>query len=413
MNKFYLLGLGLISSIAPSFGQTVKTTVKEAPNFGTEVIKQGSYDLGSIRASQTCNDTVDYSLYRSIDQTGGVSYATVTMEDSANSIAGMGIFFPVPSGQSVSVTGVEFLAFGIKADGSASQVTVSVFAAAADSTATGTALGTVTVSVDTNATTFADITQFAPVVASNITGNFVVTVEAGSPTDSLVQLTGGVGSIGGQLDGFPTNVEVGTTWNRFGAANIFGNIVPRIHPLVTYTAENSLSSSVSQLSGPNETVNFTTTSPTIGETYLALNGLFQNPNTSSIDFGDGNVDNDASNSPSNTYVDETQDYTVVLTDSIFQYNLSTPVCVITETVTIAMATPNSINDVDAERLTAYIAQGSLRIMNADQNIKIYSITGALVSEINTNNTTVEISTGEFSQGVYLIQSGDQVLKIKL
>ena len=411
MKKLYILALGAIGLTNLSIAQNSFQELNSV-NYG-ETIKEKSFDINSSRASQTCIDTVDYALYRAIDATGGVSYAQVTLEDSATSINGMGIFFPVPSGQTLTVSGMEFLANGIRFDGNASQVIVSVYTAGADSMPTGTALVTSTVSIDTNSATFGDIYNVTALTPTTVSSSFVVTVEAGSPTDSLVIITGGAASMGGQFDGFPTNLAIGGSWVRLQGTSVLGVIVPRIHPIISYDAKNTLSANVTKLTSANEAVTFHTTSPLIGETVLAYTGLLANTNTSSINFGDGNAINGSTQSPTNTYVDETQSYIVTLVDTIVLYQNNVGMCIVSETMTILKADPNGINDISNGNFFAYATNGEVVIGNGTGNAVLYSITGLEVKRSIISNQLEKMNVSDLASGVYILQVDNKVVKLNL
>lgn len=412
MRKIYTLSLGLVGLISASFAQSNLDTKLEYRNLSGESIQSRDVLAGnSARGTASCVDTVDYALYRSLNSNNQITYASVLLQDSMTTIKGMGLFFPVPAGQSVGVNGLEFLANGSKADGTASSVVVSLFAAGADSLPTGTALETQTVMVDTNSQTFGDIynvVTFANV--ANVSNSFVITVQAGSPTDSTTLWTGGV--LTGGFDGYPTSLELGGNWLRPGAAAQIGGIIPRIHPIIEYDITNSMLSSVAKLSGPNEEVTFDLTPAKMGQSYLSFTALLQDDNTTAIDFGDGNMKVNASTQEKNTYAVETNDYTVTLTDSVNLYSANN-VCIATETFTVLKAYPLGVNDVNGKEINAFVADHMIHVQNAEGLVTIYSITGAVVKQATVSNEYERINVSDLPNGVYMLQVGDKVVKLNL
>jgi len=413
MRKIYTLAIGLVGLVGASFAQNNLDVKIEPQHMTGEVITSGNVaSADAARGTQSCIDTVDYALYRALNSAGQVTYATVLLQDSMTTIKGMGLFFPVPAGQSVGVNGLEFLANSRKADGSASSVVVSLYAAGADSLPTGTALETETVMVDTNGQTIGDIYNLVLFSSTaNLSSSFVITVEAGSPTDSTALWTGGV--LSGVVDGYPTSLEVGGNWLRPGGAAQIGAIVPRIHPLIQYDVVNNVIPSVTKLSGPNEEVTFNITASQMGGSYLTFTGLLQDNNTTAINFGDGNIKVDASATETNTYAVETNDYSVVLTDSVQTYSVGAPYCIATETVTIQKAYPLSINDLDSGKFFAFTSNNEIVVGNGQGTAVLYSITGTVVKQVVLSNTLERINVSDLSNGVYMLQVGDNVVKLNL
>ncbi|UTW67604.1 T9SS type A sorting domain-containing protein [bacterium SCSIO 12643] len=413
MRKIYTLAIGLVGLVGASFAQNNLDYKIEPQQMTGEVIATRDAASADVaRGTQSCVDTVDYALYRSLNSAGQVTYATVLLQDSMTTIKGMGLFFPVPAGQSVGVNGLEFFANSRKADGSASSVVVSLYTAGADSLPTGTALETQTVSVDTNSQTLGDIYNLVTFSSvANLSNSFVITVEAGSPTDSTALWTGGV--LSGGFDGYPTSLEVGGNWLRPGASAQIGGIVPRIHPLIQYDVMNNVIPSVTKLSGPNEEVTFNITASQMGSSYLTFTGLLQDNNTTAINFGDGNMTVDASATETNTYAVETNDYTVVLTDSVGLYTINPEFCVATETITIQKAYPLSINDLDSGKFFAFTSNDEIVVGNGEGTAVLYSITGTVVKQVVLSNTLERINVSDLSNGVYMLQVGENVVKLNL
>ncbi len=408
MKKIYLLTLGVVASAA-SFAQTTLES-EIVPTIETqEIMPVRGLAVSSLRGSANCIDTVDYALYRSLNAANQITYATVTLEDSATSIKGMGLFFPKEGTQNFTMSGFELQAVGLRADGMPSQTIVSVYAAGVDSLPVGLPLTTQTISVDTTTSgNFSDrymIHTFAPI---NVTTSIVVTVESGSPIDSLNIFTGGV--LTGSFDGYPTSLSLGGNWLRPKGTAQIGEIIPRFHPIISYEATNTLVSSVVNLSGPNESVVFTSTYPEIGRSILAFSGLLQDNNTAAIDFGDGSGMLNPSISETHTYVDETQRYIVVLTDSIALYQNNVGVCVVTETLIINE--PLGVNDLNGKEINAFVSEGVIRVQNAEGLVTIYSITGAVVKKayVSANSETIDVS--DLNEGIYILSVNDHAFKLK-
>jgi hypothetical protein len=412
MKKIYTLSLGLVGLISASFAQNNLDTKIEYRNISGEVIQsRDALVANNSRATSNCVDTVDYALYRSLNGSNQVTYANVVLQDSLTTIKGMGLFFPVPAGQSVNVKGIEFLANGRKTDGTSSSVVVSLFAAGADSLPTGSALETKTVMVDTNSQTLGDVYNVLTfAVGANVSNSFVVTIQAGSPLDSVALWTGGV--VSGGFDGYPTSLEFGGNWLRPGASAQIGGIIPRIHPIIEYDATNSMLSSVAKLSGSDEEVTFDIISAKMGQSYLSFTGLLQDKNTTAINFGDGNMKVNASAQEKNTYTVPTNDYTVTLTDSISLYSANN-VCVVTETLTILKAYPLSINDVNTNEFFAYTSEGNIVIGNGVGTAVLYSITGTVVKQVVLSNSFERMNVSDLTNGVYMLQVGNKVVKLNL
>lgn len=411
MKKIYLLTLGVVASAA-SFAQ-VALDLEINPTIETqETLPVRGTDISSLRGTTNCIDTVDYALYRSLDGTNTITYATVTLEDSATTIKGMGLFFPKEGTQNITMSGFELQAVGLRADGVPSQTIVSVYAAGADSLPTGTPLTTQTISMDTSTSrSFADrfmVHTFTPITIST---SFVVTVESGSPIDSVDIWTGGV--LTGSFDGYPTSLSFGGAWLRPQGTAQVGEIIPRFHPIISYDATNTLAASVLNLTTPNETVVFTSTFPEVGRSILAFSGLLQDNNTAAIIFGDGLGILNPTISESHSFVDETLDYTVVLSDSILLYQSNIGVCVVNEVITLKGTGPNSVNDLTGNDINAFVSENVIHVQNAEGLVTIYSITGAVVKKayVSANSETIDVS--DLNEGIYILSVNDRALKLRL
>ncbi len=416
MRNIYILALSVLGLTSVCIAQKSNSLrILNTTNYNETIPQKPVQANGILRATQNCTDTVDYALYVARDFGGQVTSAALILEDSTSSISGTGIFFPVPTGQSVTISGIEFLAYGLKANGSSSQAIISVYEAGADSTPTGNAIQTQTVSIDTNSYTYGDIYHVVTFNPTLVNSSFVITVEAGSPTDSLIQITGGINSVGGRFDGFPTNMAIGGNWIRLASSNILGILVPRIHPIISYNANNSISANITQFTMANELVNFTTTSPTIAESYLSYSGMGTrgNANTSSIDFGDGNSVKGSQQNPSHTYVDPSQNYTITLTDTIILYQSTGKLCTLSETISILKADPTGINESDNGKFFAFSSPGQITIGNGTGRAVLYTSTGRIVKQVTLSNPIERVNVAELPQGVYILQVGNKVVKLTL
>ncbi|MGB0391343.1 MAG: T9SS type A sorting domain-containing protein [Salibacteraceae bacterium] len=411
MKKIYLLALSVVAS-ASSFAQTSLNQNIESKVAIDVPAPIRSSEVSDSRGSATCLDTVDYALYRSLNGSNQFTWANITLEDSASLLKGMGLFFPLNGTQNYTMSGFELQAVGIKADGTPSQLIVSVYVADADSLPMGSPLTTQTISVDTSTSLgFSDgyiAHTFTPLT---ITSNVVITVEAGSPTDSVKIWTGGV--LSGSFDGYPTSLSLGGNWIRPKDAVQLGEVIPRFHPIISYDAINTLASSVAKLSGPNEDVIFTSSYPEIGRSILAFSGLLQDNNTAAIDFGDGESKENIAISETHAYADHLQDYSVTLTDSILLYQSNVGVCVVTETVTIEKAWTVGINDVNNQEIVAYVSNDVIRVENAQGLATLYSITGQVVRKEFLSGSEQTINVSDLQGGIYILSVNDQAVKLKL
>ena len=408
MKKIYLLTLGVVASAA-SFAQTPNLKISEGNNLLGSPKGLNIERSSEARGTSTCVDTVAYSLYNSLNSSGGVDVAFISLQDSLTTLKGAGLFFPKEGTQNITISGIEFYAIGVRADGMPSSSVVSLFAAGSDSLPMGSALATQTISLDTNSVTFGDITNLFSFTPVTLTTGFVLTVEAGSPVDSIAYYSGVTTS--GAFDGFPVTYSIGGAWNRYPGTAI-GAYTPWFNPIISYDATNTLVSSVVQLSMPNESVVFTSTYPEVGRSILSLSGWRGN-NTAAINFGDGSAILDPSISETHVYVDETQDYDVVLTDSIQLYRGNSDYCVVTETLTIIGAGPNGINDIDSKKVKAFVMENNITVQNAEGLVTIYSITGAVVKKAYVSATTQTIDASDLNDGVYILTVNDQAIKFKL
>lgn len=392
-------------------GMTVmsQTTINQARtiqgNLNKKIKSEHSSSVSAIKGTSTCTDTVDYALYRSLDQ-GSPALITVTLENNPGPIiGGTGLYFPAPAGQQVNISGMELYAAGADAAGANTTVTINVYAAGADSLPSGTALATETLNMDTARSTFGDLynaLSFASPVST--TGGFVITVEA-AVADSFSMGFGGV--LTGAFDGYPTSFLVDGTWTKLYSTVQIGGVIPWIFPIVSYEATNSLSSSVTVLSMDNETVDFTVVSSGMGTSYLTFSGISGDQNTAALDFGDGNAEYNVAASVSHTYASKDQTYNVVLTDSIYLYNSAPEYCVQTETVVIDKAT--SVKTVNDDNFKAYGFANKIFFNESLTQITVYDISGKVVEQVPMGTA----ATKELPKGIYIVQHNQNTYKVAI
>lgn len=411
MKKIYILTLGLIGLAGASFAQN-ESSFKE-----TEVSitpRSISLDHSTIqnngqRAPQICMDTNLWTLARSFGSQGA-TYAIVSMNNTASGILSFGTYVDVPTGTSVTITGFQFLARSIRADDANVSVTAKIYNAGADSLPTGAALASVIVSVDTAQTWVQSAVFTIPAMAN---GSFVMTLEnATTMADSIDILVGAQGS--GIADNQPAVMQQGgvASGNYFRPTNVFGTVLPHFYPYVIFQQTSTFLMSVSQLTGPNESVDFTYTAYSIRNHPIWSFNPLAVLNSTYYSVDGGSSFSAASNGDTSiTFVDETVDYNIVMHDSIFMWTNGT--CLITESATLLKASPNGIGETSASQFNAYFGNGTLNIINGHGSATLYSITGRKVKEFTVSNQFESIEISDLNEGVYILQIGEHVTKLKL
>lgn len=410
MKKIYLLTLGLIGMAAVTFAQSEKafkgTNVSVTPR--TISLDHYSNSNNSQRATQVCIDTNLWTLARSFGSQGA-TYALVGMDNTTGGILSFGTFVDVPTGTSVTVTGFEFLARSIRADFADVTVTAKIYNAGADSLPTGVALASVQVSVDTATTWYRTATFTVPAMAS---GSFVMTLENSSAmADSMDILVGAPGS--GIPDNQPAVMQQDgqSAGNYFRPANVFGQVLPHFYPFVVFSQSSTFSMSVSQLTSANESVDFAYSAYSMQTSPIwTSNPFFGDVSTHYSVDGGSTFSSSVTGDTSIIFADETVDHNIVMNDSLHMWSNGT--CVITETNTLLKAGPNGINDVDANELKAYFANGELNIINGNGEATLYNITGRMVKQFTLTNQFETVDVSGLSEGVYILRVGNSVTKLK-
>ena len=168
--------------------------------------------------------------------------------------------------------------------------------------------------------------------------------------------------------------------------------------------------SVSQLSGPNESVDFTYDGPSITDHPVwSLSGIIGDT-TSTWSF-DGGTNKVQGRDISNTFADDSQDYTIVLYDTIVMWN--GPRCILTETKTLSQNPNVGIEEIANGTFNAYAANGEIFIANAKGIVRLYNITGRIVKQFNANNQFETLNVSDLSEGIYILESNDKAIKLKL
>jgi hypothetical protein len=410
MKKIYILALSAIALATTSFAQSEVTFSGTPVNIGDQAVSLDHYSKqnSSARATQFCADTNLWAWGRSFDAQGA-TYLRVTMHKQTLTVNRMGTYVDVPAGTGVMVRGFQFLAKSARPDGNTVSVNAVLYKAGADSLPTGAAVATATIALDTmNWTRTAVFT-----VPGNVTGSFILTVENSiTAGDSIDMLVGRQGS--GFPDGEPIvisadDVAAGAFFRPVGTG--FGSVLPHIYPIVNFQQTSTFVMSVSQLSGPNEDVDMMYTGYSMkNHPIWSIDGFLGNPTTYySVD--GGSSFNVASNGDTTiTFVDPYTDYSIVMNDSITMW--SNPACVISESTTL-LGKPNGIEDHDANELKAYFSNGELNIINGNGEATLYSITGRMVKQFVLINQFETVDVSDLNEGVYILQVGDSVTKMKL
>lgn len=414
MKRIYFLALGLAMSATTMAQSGLKPQMDgEAFKFtgATELPTAGMTD-GS-RGTNTCSDTSRWAWGRSFNG-GQPSYFGTFLHADTLVPNAFGTYVPVTPNQAVEVSGLTFYGYSLRPDGASVTVNAVMYAAGADSLPMGAALATVAVSLDTTTTGFIApmLQEVAFPAAVSVTGAFIISIENSTVQgDSIQLLRGFTGS--GVADNFPTVIKAidlaNGDYTRLPGTN-FGARLPHIYPYITYVQSNDFSMSVTKLSGPNESVDFTYLAPTMTDNpVLSISG-FVGDTTSFWNFQDGSsvmMGRDVSH----TFVDATKDYQVALTDSILLWNSS--YCILTESALLEKAWTVGINDVNGAEITAYVSNDVLRVENAEGLATIYSITGQVVRVAVISNTEQAINISDLNDGIYILSVNDQAIKFKL
>ncbi len=414
MKKIYLLTLGVVASAA-SFAQTelkVQNDGKPLQYVGKSILSSEAVNDAS-RGTGTCTDTSRWAWGRSFQSTGA-SYFSNFMHADTGITNAYGTYVPVPTGQSVDISGFSFYASSLRPDGASVSVNAVLYAASADSLPMGAALATIAVSVDTSTTNFIEPMLQEVSFPSAIThsGAFILSIENSTAIgDSISLLRGFTGS--GVADNFPVVFKAidfnGGVYTRLEGTQI-GARLPHFYPYITFNQTNDFTMSVNKLGGPNDSVDFTYEGPSATDhPVLSISGFLEEV-TSTWNFQDASGTFSARDT-GHVFVDPTKDYQVSLTDSLFMWNGS--VCVLTQSHLLEQAWPASINDVDSKKVKAFVMDNNITVQNAEGLVTIYSITGAVVKKAYVSATTQTIDASDLNEGVYILTVNDQAIKFKL
>ena len=415
MKKLYFLSIGIFAlSVSASAQSGLKTQSDVSKNLFTD--REISFEAQSgTRATQFCSDTNLWAWGRSIDASGP-TYFTAFLHTEPNVPKSYGTYVDVPAGTTINVTGFGLYARSLRPDGAPVTVTAAIYAAGADPLPTGTALQTVTLALDTTSQLNLSFWEQQAIFSMPAVVNkpFVITIESSStPGDSIEIIRGYTGS--GVADNFPAvyqadGIAGGAYFSDKGGA--FGARLPHFYPYVSFNQTSTFGMSVSQLSGPNENVNLTYTGYSIKDHPVwSISGFIMEPTTYySID-GGSNFSVSSTGDTTITFVDETVNYTVVMNDSIIMW--TNPTCVIAETITLLAAAPNGIEDAFNTSFNAYFANNRLTVENGLGTATLYSITGRMVKQMEITNNVQSFDVSELNEGVYILQVGDNVTKLKL
>ena len=414
MKKIYLLALGVVASAA-SFAQTELKVQNDGVPFQyvgeSSIPTEGFVDAS--RGTGTCNDTSRWAYGRSFNG-GQPSYFSTFMHSDTLVPNAYGTYVPVPSTQSVDVSGFTFYGLSLRPDGASVSVNAVLYAAGADSLPTGAALATVAVSLDTTTSNFISpmLQEVTFPSTISVTGSFILSIENSSVQgDSIEVLRGFTGS--GSADDFPVIYKAidlaGGNYTRLPGTN-FGARLPHFYPYLSYSQSNDFTMSVSKLSGPNESVDFTYDAPSMtDQPVLSISG-FVGDTTSFWNFQDATPVMKGRD-VSHTFVNPTNDYQVSLTDSILLWNSS--YCILTQSHLLEKAWTVGINDVNGAEMTAYVSNDAIRVENAEGLVTIYSITGAVVKKAYVSATAQTIDVSDLRDGIYILSVNDQAIKLKL
>ncbi|MEO0898329.1 MAG: T9SS type A sorting domain-containing protein [Bacteroidota bacterium] len=210
----------------------------------------------------TCGvDVVDYGL----SKLSGGTFSLWTISNGGQ-ISAAYQYFPVPTGATVNVSQVDFLARYLPSGTSASfDVNVQLFGVNANLNPTGAALATASVTIDTSSSSQFFTATFAAPVA--LTQDFAVVVE--NPSDSSLQMGTNFATAGDGLGDYYAGLRFGTTaadWTNGSSINIGGGLDFNVDfffgPYVTYDFDASFVADASCLL-QGETTKFTSTSDQI------------------------------------------------------------------------------------------------------------------------------------------------------
>ena len=409
--KKILLSLAMLAGATATFAQSnLKMQNDNTPIqiIGEDVLTTQTEDFGT-RGTSMCSDTNRWAWGRSINN-GAATYYGAMMHYESLIPNAYGTYVNIPAGMNVDVSGFRVYGWSLRPDGASVSVNAVIYAAGADSLPTGAALATIAISFDTT-TGGISPTQAIFTAPVTLTGSFVISIENSTTVgDSISVLRGYTGS--GTADNFPAvykAIGLGTGDYIRLPGTSFGARLAHYYPYVSYSISNDFTMSVSQLSGPNETVDFTYSGPVLTDHPVwSISGLLADT-TSIWMFGDASASKKA-RTTTHEFVDATKNYDIILTDSVRLWNGN--YCVLTETKTLLKATPSGIEDASLTSLSAFISNNEIHISNAKGLATMYSITGSVVKQFNINNTNEIVDISDLNDGVYILSVNNQAIRLK-
>jgi len=321
-----------------------------------------------------------------------------------------GTYVNVPAGMDVRVSGFRLYGWSLRPDGASVSVNAVLYAAGTDSLPMGAALATVAITLDT-ATGGISPTQAIFSSAISLTGSFVISIENSTVQgDSISVLRGFTGS--GIADSYPAVYKAidlaGGNYTRLPGTS-FGARLAHYYPYVSYSVANDFNMSVTKLSGPNESVGFAYGASVIIDNPIWSFSGFLGDTTSTWDFDDASASMKA-RTTSHTFVVATQDYNVMLTDSVRKWTGS--YCVMTETKTLLKAYPLGVEDASAISLSAFVTNNEIHITNGNGLATLYSITGSVVKQFYINSTNEVVNVSDLNDGIYVLSVNGEAVRLK-
>lgn len=401
MKKIYTLALGLLGVTALNAQEIMPLTTAKTP---VKIQKERSSK--GFRGSNTCTDENEAIYWMSTMGAGQATYAGYLMSSDADHLNSFGTYVEAPANTSITISDITLTGASLRPDFANVSVNVRIFEAGADSLPTGPALGAAAVSVDTS---FFHTASFnSPVTFS---GNVVVIVEADAFAVSDSMVIYATANNVGQLLGAPAVFNIGTITNGAYARlpqYTVGNNLPHLDMSLSFDQSNDFTMSVSKLSGHDETVDFVYEGPSISDNLMWSWSGITGSQTSHWDF---DFATGAGRDTSVVFADASIDYNITLTDSIEMFDGG--VCVVSETKVLEKAFVTSINDVEANAVNAFVANGNIVLSNATGVATVYSINGSVKAQVLVSNSKEVINASDFTPGIYLVSVNDKVWKLKL
>ena len=409
--KKILLSLAMLAGATATFAQSnLQPQNDNTPIqiIGEDVLTNQTNNMDS-RGTATCADTNRWAWGRSFSG-GAATYYGAFMHSDRLVPNSYGTYVNVPSGMNVDVSGFRLYGWSLRPDGASVSVNAVLYAAGTDSLPMGAALATVAISLDT-ATGGVSPTQAIFSSAISLTGSFVISIENSTTQgDSISVLRGFTGS--GSADNFPAVYKAtglaGGNYTRLPGTT-FGARLAHYYPYVSFRVANDFTMSVTKLTGVNESVDFTYDGPKVTDNPIWSFTGFLGDTTSTWNFGDASTPMNA-RTTSHTFVVATQDYNVMLTDSVRKWTGS--YCVMTETKTLLKAYPLGVEDASAISLNAFVTNNEIHITNGNGLATLYSITGSVVKQFYINSTNEVVNISDLNDGIYVLSVNGEAVRLK-